>query len=186
MMMILMMMVIANDYVDEDICRRKAEFPGLPSLAFHPLSGDIYTGLTQRQKYFYRSDPMAVCQILTKLKVGRLTLIFSHPNLSFSVCSPLGRQGGRTRQICFSLTHQKYSAQPTKVFGPPNKSISLQNCLSCTGDHLQNTCYLIPSVWKICCLFSIPTKNLYWIPVTSIIWRLDCNKTINQSKVCDL
>ena len=115
MMMILMMMVIANDYVDEDICRRKAEFPGLPSLAFHPLSGDIYTGLTQRQKYFYRSDPMAVCQILTKLKVGRLTLIFSHPNLSFSVCSPLGRRGGRTRQICFS-TH------PPKVFGPTKYS----------------------------------------------------------------
>merc|ERR1712210_275101 len=64
--------------------RRKAEFPGLPSLAFHPLSGDIY-----------------------------------------AVCSPLGRQGGTTRKICFLL-----SICPTKsiwfthqqVFGPPKYS----------------------------------------------------------------
>ena len=39
--------------VDDYVCRRKAEFPGLPSLAFRPLSGEIYTGLTQWQKNIY-------------------------------------------------------------------------------------------------------------------------------------
>ena len=35
---------VDDNFENVDIHRRKAEFPGLPSLAFHPLSGDIYTG----------------------------------------------------------------------------------------------------------------------------------------------
>ena len=35
---------VDDNFENVDIRRRKAEFPGLPSLAFHPLSGDIYTG----------------------------------------------------------------------------------------------------------------------------------------------
>ena len=57
-MPMMMMVVIVNDdddgeNADVNVYRSKAEFPGLPSLAFHPLSGDIYTGLTNWQKYIF-------------------------------------------------------------------------------------------------------------------------------------
>ena len=100
-----------------------------PLFAFHPLSGDIYTG--ELNPDLMETSLFALWSELTFMFPNNyflFLLIFKSPKIPtflktsfFAVCSPLRRQGGMTRQPNFSLSipsagiPKKYSKQ-TKVF----------------------------------------------------------------------
>ena len=108
-----------------------------PLFAFHPLSGDIYTG--QLNPDLMETSLFALWSELTFMFPNNyflFLLIFKSPKIPtflktsfFAVCSPLRRQGGMTRQPNFSLSIPS-AGTSKKVFQQTNQSILPSNYLA--------------------------------------------------------